>query len=126
MKPRAISFAGIKRRGTRWCAATRSKRSTSIAMPSSNVPQDAAPGAAGKGTPGGLRYDTELANQIGRYLEELKRGGASAHSVRAYAGDLRQFLDYLSPPDLEPPEPQAIDVLIIREWLAGLYRDQLT
>src|SRR5215212_2645933 len=69
---------------------------------------------------------SELETQIERYLQELKRGGASAHSVRAYESDLRQFLDYLSPPDLEPPAPEAIDLLILREWLAHLYRDELT
>jgi integrase/recombinase XerC len=69
---------------------------------------------------------TELESQIERYIEELKRGGASEHSVRAYESDLRQLLEYLSPPDLAPPAPEAIDILILREWLATLYRDQLT
>ncbi|PWU07111.1 MAG: tyrosine recombinase XerC [Terriglobia bacterium] len=69
---------------------------------------------------------SELARQIDRYLAELARRGNSAHSIRAYEADLRQFLGYLSPPELEPPEPQAIDVLILREWLAGLYRDNLS
>jgi integrase/recombinase XerC len=79
-----------------------SKPSTSIAMPGS-----------------------ELERQIALYLEELGRTGHSGHSIRAYDADLRQFLAYLSPPDLPPPEPAAIDLLILREWLAGLYRDQL-
>ncbi len=69
---------------------------------------------------------SELGRQIERYLEELKRTAASAHTVDAYAADLRQFLQFLSPPETEPPEPQAIDTLILREWLAGLYRDQLS
>src|SRR6476469_7999035 len=67
----------------------------------------------------------ELERQIGLYLEELARSGNSAHSIRAYEADLRQFLTYLSPPDLAPPEPQAIDLLLLREWLASLYADQL-
>jgi integrase/recombinase XerC len=67
-----------------------------------------------------------LQTQISRYLNELKRAGASEHSVLAYESDLRQFLHYLSPPDLAPPAPEAIDVLILREWLAGLYRDDLS
>jgi integrase/recombinase XerC len=67
-----------------------------------------------------------LERQIVRYIEELKRAGASEHSVRAYDSDLRQFLAYLSPPDLAPPDPDTIDVLILREWLAALYRDELT
>ena len=69
---------------------------------------------------------SELARQINRYLAELARTAASRHTIDAYAADLRQFLEYLSPPELEPPEAGAIDVLILREWLAGLYRDRLT
>ncbi len=45
--------------------------------------------------------------------------------MKAYESDLRQFLEYLSPPDLAPPPPEAIDILILREWLASLYRDEL-
>jgi integrase/recombinase XerC len=69
---------------------------------------------------------SELADQINRYLTDLRRTNASAHSIRAYAADLKQFLEYLSPPDLAPPAPPAIDVFILREWLAGLYRDKLS
>lgn len=69
---------------------------------------------------------SELGHQIERYLEELRRTAASRHTIDAYAADLRQFLEFLSPPGLEPPPPPAIDVLVVREWLAGLYRDQLT
>jgi integrase/recombinase XerC len=56
----------------------------------------------------------------------LGRTGASPHSIRAYESDLAQFIEYLSPPDLEPPDPQAIDLLILREWLASLYRENLS
>ena len=69
---------------------------------------------------------SELGHQIERYLEELRRTAASRHTIDAYAADLRQFLEFLSPPRSEPPPPPAIDVLVVREWLAGLYRDQLT
>jgi len=69
---------------------------------------------------------SELGQQIERYLAELARTAASRHTLHAYSADLRQFLEYLSPPDLEPPHPSAIDVLTLREWLAGLYRDKLT
>jgi len=68
---------------------------------------------------------SELARQIERYLEELARGGASPHTAAAYCSDLRQFLEFLSPPETEPPEPPAVDLLILREWLAALYRMKL-
>jgi integrase/recombinase XerC len=68
---------------------------------------------------------SELARWIEQYREELARGGASPHTVAAYASDLHQFLEFLSPPETAPPEPQAIDLLILREWLAALYRMKL-
>jgi integrase/recombinase XerC len=68
---------------------------------------------------------TELESQIRRYLDELARINASPHSILAYESDLKQFLTYLSPPDLEPPAPREIDLLVLREWLASLYRDGL-
>ena len=69
--------------------------------------------------------ESELERQIALYLEDLARAGNSEHSIRAYESDLRQFLTYLSPPDLAPPEPAAIDLLLLREWLSSLYRDRL-
>ena len=69
---------------------------------------------------------SELAGHIERYLQDLARQGASVHTLDAYGADLRQFLHYFSPPDLEPPAPQAIDLLMLREWLASLYRDGLS
>ena len=68
---------------------------------------------------------SELETQIGRYLAELRRINASPHSILAYESDLGQFLTYLSPPELEPPGPREIDLLVMREWLASLYRDGL-
>ena len=63
-----------------------------------------------------------LAEHSKRYLDDLARGGASAHTIDAYAADLREFLESLSPNGAPPPEPAAIDLLMLREWLAGLYR----
>jgi integrase/recombinase XerC len=68
---------------------------------------------------------SELARQIERYRQELFRTGASAHTITAYAADLAQFLEFLSPPETEPPAPAAIDLLTMREWMAGLYRQEL-
>src|SRR5689334_13595397 len=73
-----------------------------------------------------LAENSELAIQIRGFLDEMARAGASEHSIRAYESDLAQFVEYLSPPDLAPPEPRAIDLLILREWLASLYRENLT
>jgi integrase/recombinase XerC len=69
---------------------------------------------------------SELADHIERYLQDLVREGSSVHTLEAYGADLRQFLHYFSPPELEPPAPQAIDLLMMREWLASLYRDGLS
>ncbi|HVP46377.1 MAG TPA: site-specific tyrosine recombinase/integron integrase [Bryobacteraceae bacterium] len=69
---------------------------------------------------------SELERQIGRFVEELKRNNASPHTIRSYESDLRQFLDYFSPPGAEPPSPSEFDVLKIREWLASLYDQKLT
>jgi integrase/recombinase XerC len=68
---------------------------------------------------------SELEQQIAMYIDDLRRGGASAHTVRAYESDLRQFLDYFSPEGVEPPALAEFDVLNLREWLAGLYDQQL-
>jgi len=68
---------------------------------------------------------SELATQIERYIDSLKRGGASPHTVLAYRSDLQQLLLYLSPPEMTPPAVRAIDLLLLREWLASLYNQGL-
>jgi integrase/recombinase XerC len=69
---------------------------------------------------------SELEEQIGRYVEELARKQLSRHTLEAYGLDLRQFLDYFSPPGSEPPTPGQFQVLEIREWLADLYSRRLS
>jgi integrase/recombinase XerC len=64
---------------------------------------------------------SELGGYIDRYLEDLVRSGNSIHTVDAYRVDLRDFLRFLEP----APEPAEVDVLRMREWLAGLYRQDL-
>src|ERR1019366_3904484 len=105
-KPTVYACAATRRLATPSSASTRSTPSNSTWMPTA-MPA------------------SELQRQIDLYLDDLARSGNSAHSIRAYESDLRQFLAYLSPPDLAPPEPQAIDLLLLREWLASLYGDKL-
>jgi integrase/recombinase XerC len=69
---------------------------------------------------------SELERQIERFIEELKRNNASPHTIKAYESDLRQFVEYFSPPETQPPGPSAFDVLKIREWLASLYDQKLS
>ena len=69
---------------------------------------------------------SELASQITRFIEELKRNNVSPHTLSAYASDLAQFLEYFSPPEAEPPAPREFEVWKIREWLGSLYQQKLT
>jgi integrase/recombinase XerC len=69
---------------------------------------------------------SELETQIGRFLEELERTHVSPHTLDAYGSDLRQFLEYFTPPESEPPPLACFEVLEIREWLADLYSRNLT
>lgn len=69
---------------------------------------------------------SELELQIGRFLEELARAHASPHTLESYGGDLRQFLEYFTPPESQPPPLDQFGVLEIREWLADLYNRQLS
>ena len=68
---------------------------------------------------------SDLAQAIARYLSDLARENASPHTIRNYASDLRQFLEYFSPPGAEPPAPAAIDTPLLREWLGSLYDRKL-
>src|SRR5258708_7185406 len=70
----------------------------------------------------------ELAAEINRFLDELRRENASAHTVRNYASDLAQFLEYFTIQDKAEHRPsvEEIDALAIREWLGHLYEQQLT
>jgi integrase/recombinase XerC len=68
----------------------------------------------------------DLASQVQDYLKELERENASAHTIRSYAADLRQFVAYFTPPGSEAAQTQSIDALAIREWLGWLYRERLS
>ncbi|HEX7785833.1 MAG TPA: site-specific integrase, partial [Methylomirabilota bacterium] len=68
---------------------------------------------------------------IDRYLEHLADGRAlSAHTVRAYRGDLERFLVFLAR-DFLGKEPAAVvpeeaDALAVRSFLAALHREALS
>jgi integrase/recombinase XerC len=67
---------------------------------------------------------SELAQAISRYLAELARKNASPHTIRNYASDLAQFLEYFTPPGAaasDIPAPSAITVPLLREWMTDLY-----
>jgi integrase/recombinase XerC len=64
---------------------------------------------------------SDLATSIQTYLQDLARAGNSVHTITAYSADLAEFLEFLSPPETEPPAPPAIDVLTMREWMLWLY-----
>ncbi len=68
---------------------------------------------------------SELERQVGLFLEELKRENVSPHTLRSYASDLRQLIEYFSPEGIEPPGIAALDTLALREWLGDLYRQRL-
>jgi integrase/recombinase XerC len=68
---------------------------------------------------------SELSAAIEDFLGERSRRNNSPHTLRNYGADLREFLEYFSPPDSGPPALITIDLLSLREWLAHLYgRDQ--
>lgn len=60
------------------------------------------------------------------YLESLKRENVSAHTLRAYGADLRQFEAYFTRPGLAPPPPERFDQWQLREWLADLHSQRLS
>jgi integrase/recombinase XerC len=64
---------------------------------------------------------SELEQAVDRYLADLRLKNGSPHTLRNYSSDLRDFLEYFSPPGGDPPAPRAITALELREWLGSLY-----
>ena len=65
-----------------------------------------------------------LRQWVSNYLAELRRRGAADHTVKSYGSDLEQFAAYFEPAGEITID--AIDLPLLREWLAGLYDAGLT
>src|SRR5207249_8217309 len=78
-----------------------------------------------------------LGERLIQYLDHLRyERNVSAHTLRNYESDLRQFIDYLVPPQpikrgarqksqtVAEPDLKQIDHLTIREWLSTLHSDK--
>jgi len=61
-----------------------------------------------------------------KYLGELARRGASAHTLRNYGSDLEQLAGYFEPPGETGPAMEQLDLPLLREWMAGLYDQKLS
>ncbi len=59
------------------------------------------------------------------FLDHRRRENVSAHTLRAYQSDLTQFLEFLAAAAPGLGDPRAIDLLLLRRWLTGLYEAHL-
>ncbi|HYA16967.1 MAG TPA: tyrosine recombinase XerC [Bryobacteraceae bacterium] len=64
---------------------------------------------------------SEFSEAIDDFLAERARRNDSPNTLRSYSADLRELLEYFSPPGTEPPPLASLDLLSLREWLAHLY-----
>ena len=64
---------------------------------------------------------SDLPGRIAQFMAELERRNASPMTAQSYGSDLRDFLDYLTPPGESPPDTASIDLLTLREYLAAQY-----
>jgi len=64
-----------------------------------------------------------LRQSSANYLSDLTRRGSSVHTLRNYAADLEQLAAYF---DRTPIEIAALDLSLLREWLADLYDQELS
>jgi integrase/recombinase XerC len=67
-----------------------------------------------------------LRDCIATYLAELKRRGASKHTLRNYGSDLDQFATYFELPGGPAPDIDQLELPLLREWLGALYDQRLT
>jgi integrase/recombinase XerC len=72
------------------------------------------------------RVRGKMKSAIEKFLAYLRSvRNASAHTLRNYASDLKQFHTYLTPPDSPPVKLATIDHRVIREYLGYLHDQQL-
>lgn len=64
---------------------------------------------------------SDLEQAIARYMAELERRNTSKLTAKAYCSDLRDFVEYLTPPGEVTPGIDKIDLLMLREYLASQY-----
>jgi integrase/recombinase XerC len=63
-----------------------------------------------------------MKSAVQQYLNYMRVvRNASPHTLRNYESDLSQFLEFLSPPGVEPPALRDITHLLIREFIAHLH-----
>jgi len=63
---------------------------------------------------------SEMERAIAGYLERLAGRGMSAHTVRAYGGDLAEFRVFLARAEGEAPAPAEVTPGMVRGFMAGL------
>jgi integrase/recombinase XerC len=64
---------------------------------------------------------SDLPERITQFMAELERRNASPMTAQSYSSDLRDFVEYLTPPGEQPPGVAQIDLLMLREYLAAQY-----
>ena len=64
---------------------------------------------------------SQLRNAVNDFLAELARRNDSPHTIRNYGADLDELVEYFSTERTQPPAPEEIDLLLLREWLGHLY-----
>lgn len=68
---------------------------------------------------------SELRQLVHQYISFLEAENASPHTIRSYQTDLEDWVAFLTPPGGQPPRVREIDRLLMREWMADLYAQQL-
>jgi len=64
---------------------------------------------------------SDLPERMQQFVAELERRNASPMTIQSYTSDLRDFIEYLTPPGEQPPDTAKIDLLLLREYLASQY-----